>query len=57
MHQLRVHMAAIGRPIAGDARYGGARGRDGAPVKRRMLHAAAIAFPHPPAADASRPNR
>ena len=24
MHQLRVHLAAIGRPIAGDARYGGA---------------------------------
>ena len=24
MHQLRVHMASIGRPIAGDPRYGGA---------------------------------
>ena len=24
MHQLRVHMAGLGRPIAGDARYGGA---------------------------------
>jgi RluA family pseudouridine synthase len=47
MHQLRVHMAAIGRPIAGDARYGGALVLDGAPVKRLMLHAAAIAFPHP----------
>jgi RluA family pseudouridine synthase len=47
MHQLRVHMAAIGRPIVGDARYGGALVLDGAPVKRPMLHAAAIAFPHP----------
>jgi len=47
MHQLRVHMAAIGRPIAGDARYGGALVLDGAPVARLMLHAQAIAFPHP----------
>jgi RluA family pseudouridine synthase len=47
MHQLRVHMAAVGRPIVGDARYGGALVLDGAPVKRLMLHAAAIAFPHP----------
>jgi RluA family pseudouridine synthase len=47
MHQLRVHMAAMGRPIAGDARYGGALVLDGAPVGRLMLHAQAIAFPHP----------
>jgi RluA family pseudouridine synthase len=47
MHQLRVHLAAIGRPIAGDARYGGALVLDGAPVGRLMLHARAIAFPHP----------
>jgi len=47
MHQLRVHLAAIGRPIAGDARYGGALVLDGAPVARLMLHARAIAFPHP----------
>ena len=47
MHQLRVHMAAIGRPIAGDARYGGSLVLDGARVGRLMLHARAIAFPHP----------
>jgi tRNA pseudouridine32 synthase/23S rRNA pseudouridine746 synthase len=47
MHQLRVHMASIGRPIAGDPRYGGVLVLAGVPVPRLMLHAAAIAFPHP----------
>jgi tRNA pseudouridine32 synthase/23S rRNA pseudouridine746 synthase len=47
MHQLRVHMASIGRPIAGDARYGGALMLGGAPVPRLMLHARSITFPHP----------
>jgi RluA family pseudouridine synthase len=47
MHQLRVHLAAIGRPIAGDARYGGALALGGVPVPRLMLHAAALEFPHP----------
>jgi RluA family pseudouridine synthase len=47
MHQLRVHMASIGRPIAGDPRYGGALVLAGAPVPRLMLHAAALTFPHP----------
>jgi RluA family pseudouridine synthase len=47
MHQLRVHLAAIGRPIAGDARYGGALVVGGHPVPRLMLHARALAFPHP----------
>jgi tRNA pseudouridine32 synthase/23S rRNA pseudouridine746 synthase len=47
MHQLRVHLAAIGRPIAGDARYGGALVVAGRPAPRLMLHARALAFPHP----------
>ena len=47
MHQLRVHLASIGRPIAGDPRYGGALMLSGAPVPRLMLHAAALIFPHP----------
>jgi tRNA pseudouridine32 synthase/23S rRNA pseudouridine746 synthase len=47
MHQLRVHLASIGRPIAGDVRYGGALALAGAPVPRLMLHAAALEFPHP----------
>ncbi|HEX5263926.1 MAG TPA: RluA family pseudouridine synthase [Phenylobacterium sp.] len=47
MHQLRVHLASIGRPIAGDARYGGALVVGGLAVPRLMLHAAALRFPHP----------
>jgi tRNA pseudouridine32 synthase/23S rRNA pseudouridine746 synthase len=47
MHQLRVHLAAIGRPIAGDPRYGGALVVNGHAVPRLMLHATALAFPHP----------
>lgn len=47
MHQLRVHLASIGRPIAGDPRYGGALMLRGFPVPRLMLHAAELVFPHP----------
>ena len=47
MHQLRVHMASIGRPIAGDARYGGQLMLHGQPAPRLMLHALALTFPHP----------
>ena len=42
-HQLRVHAAAMGWPIVGDALYG----RDGAPAPRLMLHASELALTHP----------
>lgn len=47
MHQLRVHLAHLGRPIAGDSRYGGALVLAGAPAPRLMLHAVRLRFPHP----------
>ncbi|MDO8902746.1 MAG: RluA family pseudouridine synthase [Phenylobacterium sp.] len=47
MHQLRVHLGAIGRPIAGDVRYGGALSLGGRPASRLMLHAAALDVPLP----------
>ena len=44
-HQLRVHMAAIGHPVLGDALYADTATRDLA--DRLMLHAAAVTFEHP----------
>ena len=39
-HQLRVHMAAIGHPIVGDAKYGGAEAFLTGGISRKMhLHA------------------
>ncbi len=43
-HQLRVHMAAIGHLIQGDALYG--RKSDGA-ADRLLLHASSLSFVHP----------
>jgi 23S rRNA pseudouridine1911/1915/1917 synthase len=55
-HQVRVHLASLGHPVAGDALYGGRR----TPASRRAasrealralgrpaLHAARLAFTHP----------
>jgi tRNA pseudouridine32 synthase/23S rRNA pseudouridine746 synthase len=52
-HQLRVHMAALGHPIVGDALYGhppdaglspfGAQGKP----QRMLLHACHLSLPHP----------
>jgi tRNA pseudouridine32 synthase/23S rRNA pseudouridine746 synthase len=47
MHQLRAHMAALGRPIAGDGKYGGLYRLGGVEISRLMLHAAALELPHP----------
>jgi 23S rRNA pseudouridine1911/1915/1917 synthase len=43
-HQIRVHLAAIGLPVAGDAQYGRA-GAFG--LERQFLHASRLAFAHP----------
>jgi len=44
-HQIRVHMAAIGHPVAGDPRYGGATPR--LALGRPFLHADRLRFDHP----------
>jgi 23S rRNA pseudouridine1911/1915/1917 synthase len=44
-HQIRVHLAAVGHPVVGDATYGGAR--QTLPLDRPFLHAATLAFDHP----------
>ncbi len=46
-HQIRVHMAWLGHPLAGDTVYG-YRARPGdPPFPRVMLHARRLAFAHP----------
>lgn len=47
MHQLRVHLATIGHPILGDAKYGGDLLGRLPPAVRVMLHASRIELPHP----------
>ncbi len=42
-HQIRVHFAEKGHPVAGDRKYGN---REGGP-KRLALHARSISFTHP----------
>ena len=43
-HQIRVHLAAVELPVAGDPTYGIA-GELG--LERQFLHAARLAFTHP----------
>lgn len=44
-HQIRVHLAAIGHPVAGDRVYGPQRQR--LALDRLFLHAAQLTFRHP----------
>ena len=45
MHQIRVHLQAIGHPVIGDQTY---RGRDtGLGLRRQFLHAHRLEFVHP----------
>ena len=55
-HQIRVHLASIGHPVAGDATYGGTRTPSSrnagartalSSLSRPALHAARLAFTHP----------
>jgi 23S rRNA pseudouridine1911/1915/1917 synthase len=47
-HQIRVHLADLGHPIAGDQAYGGRRHRAlPVPLEGLALHATALAFLHP----------
>lgn len=48
-HQIRVHLAAIGLPVAGDPVYGVA-GELG--LERQFLHARALSFAHPVSGEA-----
>ena len=45
MHQIRVHMTAIGHPVAGDQTYGKQPGIEN--LKRQFLHASKLMFLHP----------
>ncbi|MGH7897445.1 MAG: RluA family pseudouridine synthase [Candidatus Binatia bacterium] len=57
-HQIRVHLAALGHPVLGDAVYGSRRGRalprqgPGSDFARHALHAAEIEFRHPASGEA-----
>lgn len=47
MHQIRIHLAALGRPIFGDGKYGGLFRLGAVSAPRVMLHALELEAPHP----------
>ncbi len=47
-HQIRIHLAGLGHPLAGDREHGGERSRTFLPRPPRLaLHAAVLGFVHP----------
>ncbi|MDX2092705.1 MAG: RluA family pseudouridine synthase [Kofleriaceae bacterium] len=47
-HQIRVHLAGLGTPLAGDTQHGGEKSRTFVPRSPRLaLHAAMLGFTHP----------
>jgi 23S rRNA pseudouridine1911/1915/1917 synthase len=46
-HQIRVHLAAVGHPVVGDAVYGRGAPKPAAALDRPFLHAARLTFAHP----------
>lgn len=47
-HQIRVHLAALGTPIVGDFKYGGAEARPRGGIEDKLhLHARSIDIAHP----------
>lgn len=47
-HQIRVHMASFGCPVAGDRLYGGRVAEiSGLSISRQLLHASTVRFNHP----------
>lgn len=47
-HQIRIHLAGLGHPVAGDPQHGGELARTFVPRAPRLaLHAAVLGFTHP----------
>jgi 23S rRNA pseudouridine1911/1915/1917 synthase len=46
-HQIRAHLAAVGHPVCGDSRYGGAASGRRLGLARQFLHSTELMFDHP----------